>query len=237
MPSLLLRRLAATAGAALVVFGSLGAAPAQAEEDDTFPWDLTIPVVDLTGAVGDVVPVTMTVRNLGPGVVEPGRVRTAFIQKPTGTEFTGDVSADCDGTVQPEDRYYCRPQQGLAVGAEVVWTFHLKLVDPHPGEGLMFFADGGGEDRDSSNDGGWFKVTIKTPETGPTTAAPTTAAATPTGRATAGPGASAAAGPALPVTGDRTGLYAGLGAALVAAGAVLYVLARRRRVVMVTPER
>jgi LPXTG-motif cell wall-anchored protein len=231
MPSSFLRRLAATTGAALVAFGAFGAAPAQAE-DDTFPWDLTIPVVNVTGAVGDVVPITLTVRNLGPGVVEPGRVRTAFIQKPAGTEFAGDVSADCDGTVQPENRYYCQPKQGLAVGAEVTWTFHLKLVDAHPGDdGLMFFADGGGEDRDSANDGGRFTVTIKAPQSNPTTGTPP---ATPTRTATAT--ASPSAGPALPVTGDRTALYAGLGAILVAAGAALFVIARRRRVVIVTPD-
>jgi hypothetical protein len=224
MPTLLLRRLAATAGAALVAFAAFGAAPAQAE-DDRFPWDLTIPVVNVTGAVGDVVPITLTVRNLGPGVVEPGGVRIAFIQKPEGTEFVGDVSPDCDGTVQPENRYYCQPKQGLAVGAEVTWTFHLKLVSAHPGDdGLMFFADGGGEDRDSTNDGGPFTVTIKAPQSSPTPTRTATASASP------------AAGPALPVTGDRTALYAGLGAALVAAGAALFVIARQRRVIMVTPD-
>jgi LPXTG-motif cell wall-anchored protein len=227
MPSLFPRRLAATAAAALVAFGAFGAAPAQAE-DDTFPWDLTIPAINVTGAVGDVVPVTLTVRNLGPGVVEPGRVRTAFIQRPAGTAFVGDVSADCDGTIQPENRYYCKYKPGLAVGAEVTWTFHLKLVDAHPGnDGFVFFADGGNEDRDVANDGGRFTVTITAPQTNPTTA-------TPTRSATAG--ASPSAGPALPVTGDRTALYAGLGAVLVAAGAALFVIARRRRVVMVTPD-
>nr|BFE61503.1 hypothetical protein GCM10020063_060290 [Dactylosporangium thailandense] len=233
MSSLFPRRLAATAGAAIVAFGALGAAPAQAEQNDTFPWDLTIPIVNVTGAVGDVVPITLTVRNLGPAAVEPGRVRVAFIQRPGGTEFTGDVSPECDGRIQP-DRYYCTTPDGLAVGAEKTWTFHLKLADAHPDDGgLVFFADGGGEDRDSANDGGRYTVTIKAPEHNPTTAAPT---ATPSRTAAPTPSASAAAGPALPVTGDRTALYAGLGAALVAAGAVLFVIARRRRVVMVTPD-
>ncbi|WP_433086397.1 LPXTG cell wall anchor domain-containing protein [Dactylosporangium sp. CA-052675] len=233
MSPLFLRRLAATAGAAIVAFGALGAAPAQAEPNDDFPWDLTIPAVTVTGAVGDVVPVTMTVRNLGPAAVEPGRVRAPFIQRPSGTEFTGDVSAECNGKIQP-DRYYCQTPDGLAVGAEKTWTFHLKLTDAHPGrDGFMFFADGGHEDRDVSNDSGSITVVIKTPETGPTTAAPT---ATPSRTAGPAPSTSAVAGPALPVTGDRTALYAGLGAALVAAGAVLFVIARRRRVVMVTPD-
>ncbi|MBO4205744.1 LPXTG cell wall anchor domain-containing protein [Micromonospora echinofusca] len=64
-----------------------------------------------------------------------------------------------------------------------------------------------------------------------------TGTATPTVAPTApgdGDGGAGGGGP-LPVTGAQAGLIGGIGLAVLAAGAVLFVLARRRRVVLVTP--
>ncbi|MEH1012366.1 LPXTG cell wall anchor domain-containing protein [Micromonospora sp. CPCC 206060] len=65
---------------------------------------------------------------------------------------------------------------------------------------------------------------------------------TPTGSATPtvaptepGDGGGSGGGGPLPVTGAQAGLIGGVGLGVLAAGAVLFVLARRRRVVLVTP--
>jgi LPXTG-motif cell wall-anchored protein len=229
MSSLLLRRLA-TAGAAVVAFGAFGALPAAAQTSDDF--DVSIAPVTVSGAIGDTVTVNLVVSSNGPQDVE--HLRTAFIQQPKDTQFTGVVSPECDGTVQP-GRYYCTSPDPLPVGAKKTWTFHLKITGTDQSGGILFFADGGGEDRIPDNDLGAFTINVveSTPVASPTPSAtrPATASTGAAPRATTSP----VAGAALPVTGDRTALYAGLGALLVVGGVVLFVLARRRRVVMVTP--
>jgi hypothetical protein len=49
-------------------------------------------------------------------------------------------------------------------------------------------------------------------------------------------GSGGGAGDGLPVTGVRAGVLGGVGAAVVVAGAVLFLTARRREVVLVTPD-
>jgi hypothetical protein len=55
------------------------------------------------------------------------------------------------------------------------------------------------------------------------------------GAAASGGGGGGGTGGGLPVTGVQVGLIGGVGAAVLALGAVLFVLSRRRRVVLVTP--
>jgi LPXTG-motif cell wall-anchored protein len=52
----------------------------------------------------------------------------------------------------------------------------------------------------------------------------------------AGTGGEGGGGGSLPVTGAQAGLIGGIGAVVVALGAVLFFVARRRKVVLVTPQ-
>ncbi|MER7006948.1 LPXTG cell wall anchor domain-containing protein [Dactylosporangium sp. NPDC000555] len=232
MPNSLRPRLAFVAGAAVVAFGAFGTAPALAQEPDTF--DLGIAEVTVSGAVGAIVPVKLTVRSNGPQAADV--VREAVIERPTGTEFAAPIPAGCVSH-STTNRYYCTATGGLAVGASVSFEFNLKIIDAHPGAGVLFFADGGREDRDNSNDHAALTVNVTAPTGGQSSAS---ASASPSASASSSAGTarpSASPAPGLPVTGDRTGLYAGVGAALVAAGVALFLVARRRRIRLVTPER
>jgi LPXTG-motif cell wall-anchored protein len=51
-----------------------------------------------------------------------------------------------------------------------------------------------------------------------------------------GPGGNGGNGGVLPITGTQTAIVAAVGTALLAGGVVLYLLARRRRIILVTPE-
>ena len=72
-------------GVVIDMLCTFGAAPALAQEPETF--DQSIAAVTVNGPLGGTVPVTLQVSSNGPQTAD--RMRTAVIERPAGTEFAG----------------------------------------------------------------------------------------------------------------------------------------------------
>jgi LPXTG-motif cell wall-anchored protein len=183
-----------------------------------------------TGQPGDVVKVNVGVKNVGTAAVHAPHdyyVRAAWtytFTPPPGTEVV-TAPADCTPFTPPAGRPYYRCQN-LAVDfkpgdaqtlefalritqllqdATGVVTFPDQYVDPHTHAYPSF-------DLNPANDRATVVINALNPTAGPSHP-----------------------GEALPVTGTRTSLVAATGAVLLAGGVALFLIARRRRVVLVSP--
>lgn len=200
--------------------------------DDNFGWqfvfvkntyDMAAVGANATGASGSVVPVEIGLKANGPGSIDAigsgGEAAARFIfNVPNGTEvmsippncysFTDDGQWEDAKPGKP--KYECKTNEVLRVGRPYLVTFGLKIVSGESNlTGTVDWQKHEGGDANAAND--TANVVIN------------------------GTGGGGGGGP-LPVTGTQTALIATGGTAILAAGAVLFVLARRRRVVLVTPD-
>lgn len=177
--------------------------------------DVTVTGAKVSGRKGDVVRVVPTLRNLGPTLMEyqhgplvrvaipPGTtaVRVARECQPYTTDEAWDPSLNGDWG-EPGARQYACYASDTGAGEHYRYPFHLRIdkVVPNATGAVRVKLAG---DPNSSNDSAVIVIN-------------------PTGDG--GPGG----GDGLPITGPRTGLIAGLGALLLAAGLATYAAAGRR---------
>lgn len=183
----------------------------------------------LYGAAGEVVPATIGLTNLGPATIRDhqGEGAVSFLfTVPPGTSVV-DVPEDCyaasDTTETPgADAYLCLSDPVFAKGDKVTPTFHLKITEVIEGaEGTVqaVYRDGNPNLRYDKNLSNNTAKVVVNPAGG-----------------TGENGDSGGTGGGLPVTGLKVGAIAGGGVALLALGAALFLLSRRRRVVMVADD-
>ncbi|MEV4413666.1 hypothetical protein [Catellatospora sp. NPDC049609] len=185
--------------------------------------DQAITVTPATGPVGSVVQITVKVSNIGEASTGP----MFYIKAPSGTSFVAPEQApevgsciDRSGEGPPwtytgETELACGWESELQPGRTLKRDLLVRIDDAAVGnDGLAEVITSVGKDRNPEND--TAKVVIKVG-----TAAPSPSTS---------PSPSTDPGAGLPVTGANVGLVAGVGGAVVLAGAVLLLLARRRRV-------
>jgi LPXTG-motif cell wall-anchored protein len=180
--------------------------------------DLAAVGATATGAAGATVKVAVGVKNVGKGSIitfRSGGEPAAFFEfdVPPGTEVV-EVPANCAGEVSDgnfEDglagrpKYQCRSGEAILAGESYTVEFGLKIT------AVTSSATG--------------KVTFLRFELPDVDAANDTADVVVT----------VSSGGGLPITGTQTALFAAGGATMLVAGAALYLTARRRRVLLVTP--
>ena len=180
--------------------------------------DLAVTTQPVTGAVGDTVELSFTLVNNGPS---DGSGPSVLITAPAGTvllpsEFCHTPGGD-EGQQQPESpQLRCNYERlfpsGLAGLNKLTVTAKLK-VKSTPGAGGTVVVRNSGPSTESNPGNNTAPITFAaTDDTGGT------------------------GGGSLPITGTSITLVAGVGGAVIVAGAVLMVLARRRRVVTVVPQ-
>jgi Domain of unknown function DUF11 len=170
------------------------------------PADLSISATPAEGHVGDTVPVTLTVANAGPGDALDTVVK---VTAPGGTEFTS-VDPDCKAVTAGKE-YTC--EIGLApAGAKGSGIFEVKILSATVTDGKAEVSSAA-KDNNPGNNTAAIKVTVLT----------------------GGTGGGTGGGGGLPITGAQVGLISALGLGAIAVGAVLLVLTRRRRAVLVPP--
>ncbi|MEH0842546.1 LPXTG cell wall anchor domain-containing protein [Micromonospora sp. CPCC 205711] len=183
---------------------------------------------ELPGTVGKTVTTKVGFVNNGPAMINaytPGeQVTAALVTIPAGATVVeapdlcapGTVDEQTGGYGEPGARvYFCEWYETLHKGDSAVFEFGLR-VDKASGTAgsvrlLHFDLEEGNQVADLSPKNDTAALTIKSTGTG-------------TGGGTGG-----GDGGTLPITGTATGLIAGIGALLLAAGAGGYVLARRRK--------
>ncbi len=182
------------------------AAPFSAYTADN-PADLSVSAASAAGHVGESVPVTVTIANAGPSDVFAGKVQ---VTAPAGTEFTA-IDAGC-APVTPGKEYSC-DLGPLAAGKTDSLVFQAKIVSAMVTDGKAVVSSATADKKPDNNTAA-IKVTVLTGAPG---------------------GGGSGGGSGLPITGPQVGLIGGLGLGAIAIGAVLLVLARRRREVLVPP--
>ncbi|AEV88234.1 hypothetical protein ACWT_7224 [Actinoplanes sp. SE50] len=176
----------------------------------------------VSGAAGTVVNATVGVRNNGPATRDTNHAGDAAsvlrVTIPAGAKVTTvpDGCAVATDWLQSDKKavqYVCSTGYLFRVGETVSWTFGLKIDKVVPGASGAVEANPACEcdifskDTDKSND---KALLVLNPAGG-----------------TGGTGGSD--GPGLPITGPQGAAIAGAGGLLVAAGAVSFLIARRRR--------
>lgn len=196
--------------------------------------DLAATGSTVTGGVGQTVKARIGVRNVGTVPVDDlisaktFLTISYFLKVPAGTEVVG-IPANCNAVWIGHGRYGEEPAEDHSLGKDLYMCWNND-TDFAPGDSLT------------------AEITLKIKQplhnvVGAVTLADPRGgrAATPS-HANINPANDTAAvtvsssGPILPATGSNTGLIAGAGALLLTVGAALFLLARRRRVVLVTPE-
>ena len=170
------------------------------------PIDMSALTQPAEGAVGETVEVSGVVSN-NSGYFAPNVVY--LVVAPTGTRITS-MPENCQEMVK-DRRYVCSIGDLLpGPDSHAHWdvTIPLKIVAAHVGTDGYLAVASEAQDPDPANNKAAIVVTV-------------------TGTGGAGGG--------LPITGARAGLIGGTGGAVLLAGAGVLLLARRRRVVMVTP--
>lgn len=175
------------------------------------------------GAVGEIVPVTVGFTNNGPAAVnaggEHGIYTMALVTLPKGTtavEAPGNC-ADAEGEFGPDSgkpgaaAYACFVPEVVGSGKKVEFPFSLRIDQAGSLTGQVELFHGGPDetavkDLNAAND--TAKIVVN---------------------ATGGNGGGDGDGGTLPITGESTGLIAGIGALLLAAGVGGYLVAKRRR--------
>jgi LPXTG-motif cell wall-anchored protein len=176
------------------------------------------------GSIGDTKSIKVGVRNLGPTSVIPGTIdwsASIDVTIPAGVKLT-EVDENClpAGTDPDEDwdykeggeivglEYTCLPDEGLAKGAESLYTFTGTLTEEASSAGSVVVS-GGPQDSNAGNDKAAITVKLT------------------------GGGQGGGDGGGLPVTGAPAGWVALGGALLLLAGGVAAYVFRRRRTVFV----
>lgn len=188
------------------------------------PADLAAVGGTATGKVGDKVTVTAGFTNLGPATVDAWRLTEPIVtvEIPQGTEAI-KVSEECAPYEKNSEEPWYPWDHAGEPGADLYGC--ISAGDPEPGVG------------------GKYPFTLRIDKlTGPTSGKVTThldgdpkadnneaAIVIKPGNGNPGSGNGGNGGGSLPITGENTGLIAGIGGLLLAAGAGGYVVARRRR--------
>ncbi|WP_246159282.1 LPXTG cell wall anchor domain-containing protein [Catellatospora sichuanensis] len=183
--------------------------------------DQAISVTTGYGKVGDVVKITVTVSNVGKASTGP----SFFIQAPSGTSFVAPDQAGavsyCEGKGQipayytGETEITCVWESELQPGRSLKREVLVRIdAEPIGANGRAQVHTSEGKDINPKNDTAKVIIKIGTPPAGVDNS-----------------GNNGGTGGGLPVTGANVGLIAGIGGAVVLAGAVLFLLARRRKVV------
>jgi hypothetical protein len=223
--------------------------------------DISVAGATLTGAVGDSISVTVKETNNGPAeldsfsshepvadlevVIPAGATATMPSDCREFSDFIGTGPAPAAGLAMYE--CFSSDKYTLAVGETFSWTFTLKVSGAAgaPGEIALLR---GVADLDATND--VSAITLTVPGAGPTpsgsaSASPSASASggspTPSSSGPSGSGggassttSAAAGGSGLALTGSDAAMFGGIGAVLLAIGAALFVLARRRRAIDVS---
>lgn len=179
-----------------------------------------------SGKVGDVVPVTIGVKNNGPGTLDGSRadepVLWFIFQIPPGTEVAsapracGSIVEDGNGQVghdgAPAGTYYrCATGNFLAAGDTFPAAFQLKITSVIPNAtGTVGFYDKYASPPD------WMHDDVPANDKASVVINPST-------------GGTGGGSGSLPITGARTGLLAGTGVLLLVAGGAMYLIGRRRK--------
>jgi uncharacterized repeat protein (TIGR01451 family)/LPXTG-motif cell wall-anchored protein len=172
--------------------------------------DLGVTATPATGHVGDTVTTTVAVSNAGP---RDAAKTTVKVTAPGGTEIVSAEKA-CKATT-PGKEYTCDWDVVPAGGARSS-AFKLKILSATVTDGKAVVSSTG-KDKKPGNNTAPIKVTVLTGSTGPS--------APPAG----------GTGGGLPVTGSQAAIFGGLGLGAIVIGAVLLVLTRRRRELLVPP--
>jgi hypothetical protein len=184
-----------------------------------------------SGKVGDVVPVTIGVKNNGPGTLDGSRAEEPVLwfifQIPPGTEVTsapktcGSIVEDGNGQVghdgAPAGTYYrCATGSFLAAGDTFSAAFQLKITNVIPNAtGTVGFYDKYASPPD------WMHDDVPANDKASVVINPST-------------GGTGGSSGSLPITGARTGLLAGTGVLLLVAGGAMYLIGRRRKATTLT---
>ncbi|MFF5225293.1 LPXTG cell wall anchor domain-containing protein [Dactylosporangium sp. NPDC000521] len=186
--------------------------------------DWSIATQPVSGKVGDVVDVPITVDYKGPGGIGQGETVTHFVL-PDGAEFVEQLQGCADAPSGVER--VCTSTGFLEQPYDRPYTYRLriKIVKAIVADGKVHIEGMGGDLKPADNTA---KIVINVDGVvRPTASIPTGTSATASH--------SAAPAPGLPVTGDKTTIVAATGAAVLIVGAVLLVLGRRRRVRLELP--
>lgn len=204
-------------------------------------YDLAATGATATGKAGDTVKVQVGLRDNGPASLDPDRsvagttVAAFTFNVPPGVTVTalnhGCLPVNSQGQGGPlgepgAPRYSCETATHIAPNATFVVTFELKINTATPnatGTVTVNQIEHPSPDTKPGND--TATVVINPIDSGGA------GGGSGSGAGTAGP-----AGNGLPVTGPQAAVLASGGVVLLLAGAVLYRVARRRRVVLVTDQ-
>jgi LPXTG-motif cell wall-anchored protein len=203
------------------------------------PADLAVTAGKATGKVGDTVDVKIDVKNRGPADAPSWR---AELTAPTGTKFVGTTDAWCGkaSPAKPVSNLVCDHPALLPVStgpytAGVPFTAKVKILSANVGgDGLVAVSQPGTEKNAADNKA---RIQIEVPGVG--NGGGGAAGGGPAGGGAAGGPAGGDAAPAsggLPVTGSQVALIATAGGIALLVGALLFVLTKRRRVALVTPD-
>lgn len=196
------------------------------------PADLAALDARAKGRVGESVRLRVGMRNNGPADTHTrldGSPGGLFITAPSGTVVTSLPSEDHAECTNASDgkadwhhkklgrrEYFCVPNTLLKVDETRYLSITLRIEDSTVGsDGTLVTEAGTITDPNQANDRARIVVTVLAGSASPS-------------HGTGGHGGSA--GGALPVTGGRLGLYAGVGAAVLLVGVGLVLAQRRRRV-------
>jgi hypothetical protein len=180
--------------------------------------DLAPQSANLVGKVGDTVTANLGVKNNGPASrnsVSSGEAVVVYAVTVPAWAKAVKVPADCNGIVKVGDQYeshpgkagyayyICRPDQYfIGVGQTIALPFAFEIKAETGEDGKISLSTIDSTDySDANNANNDAKITLN----------------------------AAGGGGGLPVTGVQVGVFAGVGAALVAAGVLVFFLARRRR--------
>lgn len=206
------------------------AAPAEVDlgtDTDTFqvhigavvPNDLAVTSEPAEGEVGEVIEVDFAITNHGPGTSGP----VFAVEAPSGTVVPGDagvfdaVSGDyptCTSDGSPEwaeaTELSCSFEGEVQAGVTVEFKLPFEIQSAQVGDdGLITVRDLGELDSNPENDTAPIVIDVSTGGSG---------------------------GGTLPITGFQAGLLGGVGAGALVVGVALFVLARRRRIVVAAPD-
>jgi uncharacterized repeat protein (TIGR01451 family)/LPXTG-motif cell wall-anchored protein len=172
--------------------------------------DLGVTATPVTGHVGDTATTTIAVSNAGPSDAAKTTVK---VTAPSGTEIVSAETA-CKATTAGKE--YACDWGVVPAGGKRSSVFKLKILSAAVTDGKAVVSSTA-KDKKPGNNTAPIKVTVLTGSTGPS--------APPAG----------GTGGGLPVTGSQAAVFGGLGLGAIAIGAVLLVLARRRRELLVPP--
>ncbi|MGC9668271.1 hypothetical protein ACNTMW_17160 [Planosporangium sp. 12N6] len=215
--------------------------------DITNSLDLAAIGTTASGQAGDVVAVKLGIRNNGKGSLDSyrsgGEPATYFlVTVPPGTEVTeapktcSSITEEGDGTTRSDPgqaggTYYgCITGTYLGAGETYTVTFKLKITEVKPdatGTVSLHDKDTPPSDRLYDDNPANDEAPVVINPTG-------TGGGAGGGAGSGGVGSGGVGGgSALPITGTQTAVAAGVGVVLVGGGAAMYLLARRRQVVLV----